>query len=855
MALLERDAELSRLAAHADRARAGEGGLALITGEAGAGKTTFVDEFTTTRSQGMRVLWGMCDPLATPRPLGPLFDIVDDLTPETGRILRGADHAYDIFDAVTLDLAATPTILVIDDIHWADQGTTDFLRHTLRRVHRTSTLVVITARDESSGGEEPVPVLRGDIARAPSAITMALGPLSIDAVTELTGRRDLDAAALHRRTGGNPFLITELLDHDGDDLPATVRDAILARTIGLDPACWDVLNLLTCSPGALSDPVVGALGVDEDSLRTLDRIHLIRRTSRGVVFWHDLYRQALTSVIPPGAQTRLHQRLIAAYDTLGDPDQATIAHHAKHAGDATRLRSAAITAGRMAARSGAHRQSAEFFRTALGAGVGEPGDDAEVLELLAAELYLTDHLEEAIDACRRALGLREASADVDGVSTDNISLAVYQWYNANRSGADDHVARSITAFEPHHRPTPALGHAHAMRAFFAVHAGSVVEARDHLARARRVAAVTDDPSLDDRIAIVEAICGIVRDEPDARADLLRVLDRAPRHLDELYSSGYSNLAHFDVEQRRLSSAADLLATSIDMTVASDLPVCRVWQLGSRARLGLLRGRWDEALEDCALVLDGPSAPLARTWPLLVRGLTSLRRRSERSVELEEAWELGRRYGEPLRILPVATALVEQVWHTGESDDRVPGFCELLGIHGDGLEWARGDLAVWLARVGIDCVADGVAAPFATYLGGDVASAAGAFAEYGLEFDAALALTETDDRDAIVSGLVWLDALGAYATADRVRRALRADGSMTVPSRRRSSTLANPAGLTRRQVEVLTLMADGLTNAELAERLYLSEKTVGHHVSAILACLGAPNRREAVRRGRESGVID
>ncbi|ROZ89284.1 helix-turn-helix transcriptional regulator [Gordonia sp. OPL2] len=860
MALLERDAELSRLAAHADRARAGQGGIALITGEAGAGKTAFVDEFTRAHAPGMRVLWGMCDPLSTPRPLGALFDIVDDLAPETRRILRGADHAYDIFDAVTRDLASTPTILVIDDIHWADQGTTDFLRHTVRRIHRTSTVVVITARDEWTGDGAPVQVLKGDIARSSSATTIPLGPLSVDAVAELLGprqhdARQHDAEALHRRTAGNPFFVTELLDHDGTDLPATVRDAILARTVGLDTDCWEVLNLLTCSPGAIPDPVMEALGVGAHSLRLLDGFHLIRRTTRGVDFWHDLYRQALTSVVPPGAETRFHQRLIAAHDTVGDPDEATITHHARHAGDSARLRSAAIAAGRTAARSGAHRQSAEFFRTALGSGVGDRADDAEILELLAAELYLTDQLGEAIVACRHALGLREAGGDIDGVSTDNIALAVYEWYNGNRSGSDDHVAQSITVFEPGHPPTPALGHALAMRAFFAVHAGTVADAREHLARARQVAAVTDDPSLEDRIAIVDAICGIVCGDPDARAGLMNVLARAPRHLNELYSSGYSNLAHFDVEQRRLRRAAELLATSIDMTIASDLPVCRVWQLGSRARLGLLQGRWDDALQDSAAVLDVASAPLAHTWPLLVRGLTALRRRAERSPELEEAWELGRRYGEPLRMLPVATALVEQVWLTGVPDDRVSRFTEMLQTHGDGLEWSRGDLAVWLRRVGIDCDADGVAPPFAAHLDGDVSAAARGLAECGSEFDAALVLTETGDREQILAGLAGLDRLGAYATADRVRRALRAEGAMTIPSRKRSSTLSNRAGLTRRQVEVLSLMAEGMTNAELAERLYLSEKTVGHHVSAILACLGAPNRRDAVRRGRESGVID
>ena len=100
----------------------------------------------------------------------------------------------------------------------------------------------------------------------------------------------------------------------------------------------------------------------------------------------------------------------------------------------------------------------------------------------------------------------------------------------------------------------------------------------------------------------------------------------------------------------------------------------------------------------------------------------------------------------------------------------------------------------------------------------------------------------------------LDRLGADAVAAKVRRDLRSQGVSAVPARRRSATLANPAGLTTRQTEVLRLLDDGLTNAELAERLYLSVKTVDHHVSAILTKLDVTKRRDAVRRARELGLL-
>ena len=172
----------------------------------------------------------------------------------------------------------------------------------------------------------------------------------------------------------------------------------------------------------------------------------------------------------------------------------------------------------------------------------------------------------------------------------------------------------------------------------------------------------------------------------------------------------------------------------------------------------------------------------------------------------------------------------------------------------GLQWARGELAMWLHRCGTDVDVDDVARPYRRYLDGDLLAAADEFERLGVRYEAALALTETGAADAVRRGLDTLDRLGAVAVADKVRLDLRSAGMTAVPARRRTSTLANPVGLTSRQVEVLQLMQDGLTNAELAARLYLSAKTVDHHVSAILARLGVANRREAVRRGRQLGII-
>ena len=239
----------------------------------------------------------------------------------------------------------------------------------------------------------------------------------------------------------------------------------------------------------------------------------------------------------------------------------------------------------------------------------------------------------------------------------------------------------------------------------------------------------------------------------------------------------------------------------------------------------------------------------------------MRRGGDAAADLDEAWRLAGRYGEPIRLLPTAAALVEQAWLTGRPDPRLDDCRALLSCSGQrvGLEWGRGELAAWLRRLDpeadLGISADDVAAPYGLVLSGRFEEAADAWAGLSVPYERALALVATGDPDAVRAGVDQLDRLGADEVAAKVRHDLRQQGIATVPARRRETTLSNPAGLTAREVEVLGLLGQGLTNAELAQRLFISAKTVDHHVSAILAKLGVGSRRDAVHRARVLAVID
>ncbi|HUP74641.1 MAG TPA: hypothetical protein VM282_16475 [Acidimicrobiales bacterium] len=400
--------------------------------------------------------------------------------------------------------------------------------------------------------------------------------------------------------------------------------------------------------------------------------------------------------------------MLDALESSPSADPAVLAHHAAGAGDTIRTLRYAAHAGRAAARSGAHTQAAAFFRIALDQGVAAtPADEAELLELLAGECYLTDHLDDAIAASERAMALRERSQDLAGVSTNHHALSVYQWYNANRDVAEQHAeaAAAVLDSESDLRSDTdrvRFGHAVAMQSYLAVQANDVDRARTLLRRAAAVSAEIKadiDPSLSVRIRLIGGICDVLEDCGGSREATLSILDGAHEQLDEIYSSGYSNLTYLDVEQRRLRDATELLAFTLPLTVERDLPICHVWQLGARGRLKLIEGDWREAVVDADTVLSGPSSPLARTWPHLLRGLVRLRTGGDADADLEGAWQLASRLAEPMRMLPAAAALVERAWLKGQSDDRLEECRDLLQrTTRAGLEWARGELASWLHRL-------------------------------------------------------------------------------------------------------------------------------------------------------------
>jgi predicted ATPase len=244
MQLLERDSALETLGGWFAEARAGRGRLVLVGGEAGVGKTALVNEFALQHRQAARVLQGACDPLTTPRPLGPLADIALAVGGRLDQLLRDEAPREALFGALLERLrdSRVVTVLVVEDVHWADEATLDLLRFLARRLGASPALLVVTYRDDELGPLHPVQLLAGDLAGSARVRRLRLAPLSRQAVAVLAGPHGTDPEVLYETTGGNPFFVTEALAADDEAIPATVVDAVLARAARLSPPARQVLD-------------------------------------------------------------------------------------------------------------------------------------------------------------------------------------------------------------------------------------------------------------------------------------------------------------------------------------------------------------------------------------------------------------------------------------------------------------------------------------------------------------------------------------------------------------------------------------------------------------------------------------
>jgi DNA-binding CsgD family transcriptional regulator len=856
--LLERDSFLSTLRADLAAAAAGDGRTVVVSGEAGIGKTSLVEAFAASGDIA-RVLWGACEALSTPHPLGPLHDLARTAAgPLKSRLAAGGARAA-LFTAVIDELAASPSpaVLVLEDIHWADCATLDLVKFLSRRIHRVPALMVVTCRDDVAACQDLTAVLGELPARHVTRI--ALPRLSPQGVATLAARAMRHIAELHDITGGNPFFVSELLGHAGDSLPSTVRDAVLGKAVGLDDAARDVLDLTAIVPRAIELALVDAvLAPASAAVERCIACGLLQVDGEALRFRHELARVAVEQSLSPLRARTLHARLLAALVARG-AGLARIVHHAHKAADTAAVLDYAPRAAAEAAARGALREAAAHCRTAFTCADGlTPQRYAELLDDFASYAFEVNDLAAAIPAREAAIELYERTGDLRRQCAALAAHAmplVRALRNADADAASDRAIALAQALPA----GPELAKAHAIAAYLRMLDRDYENAVTHGEKAIALADALGDRAI---LASAHSSMGAALmfvDHARGCAHLAEALAIADAVEDggAAKANAYSMLGAASGELYALDAAERHLADGIAFARSRDLDRLAGYMEAWKSLCDVLRGRYDAAAAGAHAVLARePTGSTNRVVALVALGRLRTRRGEPGLWDiLDEALALATRSGTLQRIAPVRGARAEAAWLAGDDECTAHQARAAFALACEkGHPWFIGEGAYWLWKAGeLRTPPAPCAEPFALQIAGRWQEAADAWERLGCPYEQARALAEGDEG-AQRAALTILDALAAKPLAERLRRQMREAGVKAVPRGPRPSTRQNAAGLTTREIEVLELIAEGRQNAQIAARLSRSPRTVDHHLASILAKLDTANRGEAVAAARKLGIL-
>jgi DNA-binding CsgD family transcriptional regulator len=864
--LLERDAELRQLSALTQRLGRNPGRVVLMRGEAGVGKTALITRFVAAANPAVRVLQGWCDPLAAPRPLGPLIDALAGLDRQVADGLAGALDAGDtagVYRHLLEVLRGGPRwVWVIEDVHWADGATLDLLRFLGRRIGGLPLLLVMTYRDDEVDARHPLSAAIGDVATSAEITRIQLDPLSSAGVAALAAGSGLNATELHRLTGGNPFYVTEILaagssGANPDGLPHSVAEAVWGRLARLSDAARDTAHAAAvCGPRAetslLEQVCPHALGGLGECLRA----GVLVTEDGVVVFRHELARRATLDQITEPERRVLHKAAMAVLsEPPVEPDKlAALAFHADQAGDDNAAVRYGAAGAQRAAALGANREAAELYALVLRR-AGTAPDEQKVawIEGHAFARYLYGEADTAASLWREAIDMRHALGDRLGEGEGLRLLAHMLWAALGHPGEAIEAARSSVRLLTQLGPTPQLAWALANM----VHMTAVSydpTCAEYAAQAIALGNELAEPGVVMRATCFAALASIQRGgtgwdrcEPAWRAAMNG--EEMAEHVG-LVGAGmcWTAALHHDLDRAQRYNT-DMSVFCHDKELGAYQPMAD----GAAALVALHRGEWADALARAEDILTRPglaliNAVLPRITVALVRA-----RCGEKLSEPPLDPPVGdANPGEFFFFGAAWAARAEIAWLAGDDEGAVAEAKRALAVAGPHADpWLTGRQQRWLHLAGADSSSaiESATTPYQLEASGNWHDAAAEWDRRGCPYDAAIARLGGDTA-AVQSALATFRELGARAAARRAQQRLTELGGPAARGRA-SYSKNDPHGLTQRQRQVADLLADGLSDAAIAAALHLSPRTVSHHVAAILVRLGVDNRVQAAHTLRRT----
>ncbi|MGI9608180.1 MAG: ATP-binding protein [Acidimicrobiales bacterium] len=850
MLILERDGELARLAAIVD-GLGGGGRIALVYGEPGVGKSTLVQRFLEQCGDRAAVLHGACDDLLAPQPLGPIWDMARDET-TLGPPLAHGDRRAVMEVLLNLLSRPQPTVVALDDVQWSDDATLDTITFLGRRIGKTNGVLVLSFRDELDRHHQLRKVLAE--LRPEHVDRLALQPLSDRGVRELVAGSELDPDVVLALTEGNPLFVTELLAVGADEIPASVRDTVLSRIASVTPKARVVLDLVSVAPGGIELAMVEEAAGDRD-------LHIEDSVVRGLLvvaddhvsYRHDLQRRAVEEALTPSARQKLNQNLL---DAIGDSvDSARIVHHAVAADDVDSIVRFALRAAREAMAIESTSEAVSHFRLL------EPHLDlvnlAERVAILtdwAKQEYFLDSARSAL-LYRRAIEMRRQTDDpialAELLTTASVTARAY----GHHDEAGRFAAEAVSLLEPG-GASEAFARALSQHAYLAfIYQGHVDTAMSLVELAEGVAdEIGSDLAMMYGIRVKAQLLACQGD-PEGHALAERSVElacAAGDHFAEIVA--LTHAAGLAADERDVDRAIDFATRARDTSRRHEVRSREVDIDVMLAEYEMWRGDWTSA-EATARDWSGSKPSIESIAHRILATIETRRGRRDARSAIDEMLELVLP-GEGLWLIdPAATAIAEYLWLSGDRDPELLGFVDDAHAAGvsAGRPWPSGSLTFWMWKLSlIKSLAPGTAGFLTWIVEGGHAETARFCRDRQLPYEEGLALmhgTKTNRLDAIRI----FDGLGAVAASNRVRELL-GEKPKRVHRGAGRSTVDNKAGLTARQAEVLGLLGSGASNAEIADELFLSTRTVEHHVSAVLQKLEVRSREDAVKTGVERGLL-
>jgi DNA-binding CsgD family transcriptional regulator/tetratricopeptide (TPR) repeat protein len=865
MELIERDPFLALLEAKLLSIANGEGHCILVSGEAGIGKTAVVKAFCKQQQGNCTIYQGTCDALFTPRPLAPLYDIVwqvrSDLWPASHTIEERSELFLKFFHE--LSIRKEKTLIVFEDVHWADEATLDFIKFFSRRVVQLQCLFILTYRDDEIHSKHPLRNVLGDL--SPDTVTrIQLPPLSKEAVYKLAEVKGYDAENVFRISGGNPFYVNEILATYSPGVPENVKDAILAVYDRQEEGTKNAWQICSVIPEGLEINRFAKIKATWD--REVDHcfaLKIIVVKNDRVIFKHELYRRTIEDSLSPFKRIELNKKILELFLTSFEEEGEVerIVQYAKNANENKLVVKYARIAAMQAASVGAHIEASKLYLAAIQA-AEVIGEDQLVgfYEAYAYECYLTNQIEEAICYQEKALRIWTEMNNAERTGNSLRLLSRLWWYDGNRDEAEKYGKQAIEILQPL-PSSKAKAMAYSNMSQLIMFSEDVPECVKWGNMAIEMAReIKDDEILCHALNNVGfSQWNVQLSKGTGQKLLMESLDIALRNsFHEHAARAYSNIIYKSIESKEYSVAKEFLQESSKYCKERDLDSSNNYQLSLKSRMLLETGGWDEAAAMAERFLQNKGQPgTVKIGCLLVLGTIGIRRGDDHALSLLlEAKSLAFKIREHQRIIRVMIALLEYEWLTGKkliTDEELRTSINLVKKV-DNI-FSNSEICFWLRKarhVKIDLPE--WYEPYRLLMAGKISKAADFWQKKDCLFDKAIALFEGSEEDKKKS-LLLFQQIGAHAIAEKIKMEMRAGGIRKIPRGLRESTRSNPAQLTNREIDVLQQLQKGKQNKEIAGTLFISPKTVDHHISSILFKLDVNTRSKAITEAVRLGIIN